>query len=68
MTKLLFLFIIILFFFYSMELVKQKHPLWPDSLVEDIARVEFETAAREFMEETSPKVLVGILWISKLLQ
>ena len=35
-----------------MELVKQKHPLWPDSLVEDIARVEFETAAREFMEET----------------
>ena len=39
-------------FFYSMELVKQKHPLWPDSLVEDIARVEFETAAREFMEET----------------
>ena len=33
-----------------MELVKQRHPLWPDSL--DIARVEFETAAREFMEET----------------
>ena len=29
----------------SMELVKQKHPLWPDSLVEDIPRVEFETAA-----------------------
>ena len=36
----------------STELVKQRHPLWPDSLVEDIARVEFETAAREFMEET----------------
>ncbi|CAH3018592.1 unnamed protein product [Porites evermanni] len=36
----------------SMELVKQRHPLWPDSLVEDIARVEFETAAQEFMEET----------------
>ena len=57
-----------------MELVKQKHPLWPDSLVEDIARVEFETAAQEFMEETLllvqklRKVLVGILWISKLSQ
>ena len=36
-----------------MELVKQKHPLWPDSLVEDIARVEFETAALEFMKRSS---------------
>ena len=35
-----------------MELVKQKYPLWPDSLIEDIARVQVETASREFMEET----------------
>ena len=36
----------------SIELVKQKHPLWPGSLVEDVARVVFETVAKEFMEET----------------
>lgn len=35
-----------------MELVKQRHPSWSESLVEDIARLEFETAARQFMEGT----------------
>ena len=35
-----------------MDLVKQRHPFWPDSLVEEIARLEFETAAQQFMEGT----------------
>lgn len=36
----------------SMELVKERHPLWSDSLIEEIARVEFETAAQQFIEGT----------------
>ena len=36
----------------SMAIVKQRHPSWPDSLVEEIARLEFETAAQQFMEGT----------------
>ena len=35
-----------------MELVKERHPLWSDSLIEEIARVEFETAAQQFIEGT----------------
>ena len=36
-----------------MELVKERHPSWSDKLIEEIARVEFETAAQQFMEGTA---------------
>ena len=46
-------FLLILFFRNkSMELVKSRHPSWPDALVETIARVEFETAAQQLIEGT----------------
>ena len=35
-----------------MELVKNRHPSWPDALVETIARAEFETAAQQLIEGT----------------
>ena len=35
-----------------MEIVKQIHPSWTDSLVEEIARLEFETAAQQVIEGT----------------
>ena len=36
----------------SMDLVRQRHPSWSDSLIEEIARLEYETAAQQFMEGT----------------
>ena len=36
----------------SMELVRQRHPSWSDSLIEEIARLEYETAAQQVMEGT----------------
>lgn len=33
-------------------MVRAQHPLWPDTLLEEVARLEFQTAARQFMEET----------------
>lgn len=35
-----------------MELVKERHPSWSENLIEEIARVEFETAAQQFIEGT----------------
>lgn len=35
-----------------MDLVRQRHPSWSDSLIEEIARLEYETAAQQFMEGT----------------
>ena len=35
-----------------MDLVRQRHPSWSESLIEEIARVEYETAAQQIMEGT----------------
>ncbi|KAJ7353897.1 hypothetical protein OS493_031604 [Desmophyllum pertusum] len=35
-----------------MDLVRERHPSWTDSLVEEIAKLEYETAAQQFMEGT----------------
>ena len=35
-----------------MDLVKQRHPSWSESLIEEIARLEYETAAQQVMEGT----------------
>ncbi|XP_068670719.1 hyaluronidase-1-like [Montipora capricornis] len=43
----------------SVELVKAKYPSLPDALTEVIARIEFEAAARQFMEGT-------VLFVQKL--
>lgn len=36
----------------SMDLVRQKHPSWSESLIEEIARLEYEAAAQQVMEGT----------------
>ncbi|XP_078376312.1 hyaluronidase-1-like isoform X1 [Oculina patagonica] len=36
----------------SMDLVRQRHPSWSEGLIEEIARLEYETAAQQFMEGT----------------
>ncbi|XP_020614973.1 hyaluronidase-1-like [Orbicella faveolata] len=36
----------------SMDLVRRRHPFWSDSLIEEIARLEYETAAQQLMEGT----------------
>ena len=35
-----------------MDLVRQRHAFWSDSLIEEIARLEYETAAQQLMEGT----------------
>ncbi|XP_025901825.1 hyaluronidase-1 [Nothoprocta perdicaria] len=36
----------------SEDLVRKAHPLWPSSLVKEVAKLEFEKSARAFMEQT----------------
>ena len=36
----------------SIDLVRQRHPSWSESLIEEIARLEYETAAQQLMEGT----------------